>query len=626
MDNGQPGGNRVAAPACGFMPVPEGAIEEICAAFGNDRHRMLDILLEVQHRYRCISPATMDQIANQTGLTRIEVEGVASFYSFLSLAPKGRVTIRLCDDIVDRFAGLAEVVAVFETELGVRIGETSPDGAFSLEYTPCIGMCDQAPAAMINDVVLTRLTPETARQAARALKDGQRPDELVSERFAALSPYQRARHMVDDNIRHAGDVLLGPVPDDAGLTKAVTLTPAQIITMIEESGLRGCGGAGFTTGRKWRFAAAEHSEKTYVICNADEGEPGTFKDRVLLTERPHLLFEGMTIAAKAVNAQEGILYLRGEYVYLRDYLEEVLEERRRDGLLGGEILGDSRFSFDIRIQMGAGAYICGEEGALISSCEGLPGEPKTRPPFPVNRGYLGYPTVVNNVETFCHAARILEKGAKWFHDMGTEGSHGTKLFSVCGDCLNPGIYELPYGHTMWELLERVGGEDAAAVQVGGPSGTMIARDSFHRRLTFDDLATGGAIIIFNGDRNILEIVEYYMSFFVHESCGYCTPCRVGNVFLQKAIQKFRRGLANPEDIDYLKDLSGTIIETSRCGLGMTSPNPILSTLENFPLVYSVMTKPSKDGIRGTFDIQSAIDGARKIAKRRSYIFDKDFTQ
>ncbi|KZM52165.1 NADH:ubiquinone oxidoreductase [Labrenzia sp. OB1] len=598
----------------------------ICQTFGNDKHRMLDILRAVQDRYHCISPSTMDRVAAETGLTRIQVEGVASFYSFLSLTPKGRVTIRLCDDIVDRYAGLAEVAAAFEEVLDIRMGETSADRAFSLEYTPCIGMCDQAPAAMINDVVLTRLTADTARALAEVLKAGRTPDHLISERFAELTPHERATRMVDNNIRHAGEVLLGPVPEDAGLDKAAAMMPSLIIAAIEESGLRGCGGAGFTTGHKWRFAAAERAEKRFILCNADEGEPGTFKDRVLLTERPHLLIEGMTIAARAVGANEGILYLRGEYVYLRELLEQVLEDRRRRGLLGKSIHGIRNFDFDVRLQLGAGAYICGEEGALISSCEGLPGEPKTRPPFPVNRGYLGHPTVVNNVETFCQAARILDRGADWFHAMGTEGSHGTKLFSICGDCLNPGIYELPYGHTLREVLEMAGGQDAAAVQVGGPSGTMIARDSFHRKLTFDDLATGGAIIVFNGERNILEIVEYYMSFFVHESCGYCTPCRVGNVFLQKAIGKFRKGLANPEDIDYLKELSGTIIETSRCGLGMTSPNPILSTLQNFPLVYSAVTKPNKDGIRDTFDIQSAIDGARKIAKRRSYIFDRDFTQ
>ena len=623
MQNGQDnvGPETAADPAADTQEITA-----ICAEFGNDPHRMLDILRAVQDRFRWISPQAMHAIADATDLSRIAVEGVASFYAFLSLSPKGRVTIRLCDDIVDRFHGLAEVVEALEDELGIKMGETSSDGAFSLEFTPCIGMCDQAPAAMVNDVVLTDLTPQSARDIAAALKAGERPEDLVSPRFDTLSPYQRATRMVEDNIRHAGAVLLGPVPAEAGLKAALELRPAQIIERVEASGLRGCGGAGFTTGRKWAFAAEAEGERRFVICNADEGEPGTFKDRVLLTERPHLLIEGMTIAARAVGAREGILYLRGEYVYLRELLEEVLADRRKRGLLGERILGLDGFDFDIRMQVGAGAYICGEEGALISSCEGLPGEPKTRPPFPVTRGYLGFPTIVNNVETFCHAARILDRGAQWFFDMGTEGSHGTKLFSVSGDCINPGVYELPYGLSVSELLEMVGGEDAAAVLVGGPSGTMIARDTFHRRLTFDDLATGGAIVVFSHERNILEIVEYYMSFFVHESCGYCTPCRVGNVFLQKAIAKFRKGLANPEDIDYLRDLSSTIIETSRCGLGMTSPNPILSTLENFPLVYSAMVKPSKDRIRATFDIQAAIDGARQLAKRRSHLFDRDFTK
>ncbi len=613
-------------PAVNAPPTPKSEILEICAGFGNDRHRMMDILHTIQDRYRWIAPETMEAIAEATGLSRIEVEGVASFYTFFSLTPKGRVTIRLCDDIIDRYAGLDAVVAEFETALGIEVGETSADGAFSLEYTPCIGMCDQAPAAMINDVVVTKLTRAKAREIAMALKAGESPEKIAVPGFSTPSAHERANRMVDNNIRHAGAVLLGPVPMDAGLKKALDIAPEQIIETMKASGLRGCGGAGFTTGMKWQYAAGAKADKRFIMCNADEGEPGTFKDRVLLTERPHLIIEGMTIAARAIGASEGILYLRGEYVYLRELIEEVLEERRARGMLGKDIFGVAGFNFDVRLQMGAGAYICGEEGALISSCEGLPGEPKTRPPFPVTKGYLGCPTVVNNVETFCHAARIMDKGAKWFFDMGTEGSHGTKLFSVSGDCLNPGVYELPYGLTIKELLEMVGGADAGAVQIGGPSGTMIGRASFHRRLTFDDLATGGAIIVFSDRRNVLEIVEYYLSFFVHESCGYCTPCRVGNVFLQRAISKFRKGLANPEDIDYLQDLSSTIIETSRCGLGQTSPKPVLTTLENFPLVYSALVKPSTDRIRATFDIQSAIDGARKLAQRRSYIFDKDFTK
>ncbi len=602
------------------------AVVDICAEYANDKHRMMDILLAVQDRFRWISPQMMETIAAQTDQSRIQVEGVVSFYHFFSQEPKGTVTIRLCDDIVDRYAGLADVVSAFETELGISIGQTSQDGRFSLEYTPCIGMCDQAPAAMINGVIVTRLTSQKAKRIASSLVNGASPEDLISPQFGTLSPYERATTIADNGIRHAGESLLGAVPLDAGLEKALEQHPEQIIVSLEESGLRGCGGAGFSSGTKWRTAAAQSEPRKFVICNADEGEPGTFKDRVLLTERAHLIIEGMTICARAIGAKEGLIYLRGEYTYLLEHLEAVLAERRASGVLGTNILDKSDFDFDIRIQLGAGAYICGEEGALISSCEGLPGEPKTRPPYPVQRGYLGYPTVVSNVETFCHAARVLDLGAQWFQSLGIDGSNGTKLFSVSGDCRNPGVYELPYGISVRDLLTMAGGSEAAAVLVGGPSGTMVGRDSFDRLLSFEDLATAGAIVVFSGERNILEIVDYYLGFFVHESCGYCTPCRVGNVFLQKAVQKFREGNADSTDIAYLRDLSSTIVETSRCGLGMTSPNPVLSTLESFPLVYSAVTKDSEDGMKATFDIQAAISKGRTIAKRRSYIFDKDFTQ
>jgi len=616
--------SRPRGPA--LSPGEAEALRSICAALGDDPARMMDILLQTQDRFRCVSPAAMEVIAQATGVTRIAVEGVASFYAFLSDTPKGRVTIRLCDDIVDRYAGMPEVARAFEDALGIKVGETTPDGAFSLEYTPCIGLCDQAPAAMVGDAVVTNLTAERARGLIAALRSGDRPERAIVEGYARLTPYQRATRMVANNIRHAGAMLLGPVPEEAGLRAALDLSPEHVVEIVEESGLRGCSGAGYPTGPKWRQAAGAPAERRVVISNADEGEPGTFKDRVLLTERPHLMVEGMTIAARAIGASEGIIYLRGEYAYLRELLEEVLAERRARGLLGRAVMGTPGFDFDIRIQMGAGAYICGEEGALISSCEGLPGEPRTRPPYPVTRGYLGLPTVVNNVETFCYAARILDRGADWFRSMGTERTPGTKLFSVSGDCSAPGVYELPHGVPLREVLEMAGAENAAAVLVGGPSGAIVARDGFHRGLCFDDLACGGAVVVFDGRRNVLEIVEYYMSFFAHESCGYCTPCRVGTVFLQKAVGKFRNGLANPEDIDYLRDLSGTIMETSRCGLGKTAPNPILSTLENFPLVYSAVVKPSEDRIRATFDIQSAIDGARKLAKRRSQIYDEDYSQ
>ncbi len=599
----------------------ESRVAAICGKFANDKSRLLDILLEVQRELRCVDSSAMDVIAREVGSYRVEVEGMVTFYAFLSETKKGEVVIRLCDDIIDRQAGLEAVSRVFSEELGVEVGQTSSDGRFTLEYTPCIGMSDQAPAALVNETVITRLTPESARQTARALAAGTRPDALDLPVGGGNNAHPLIRSMVRNNIRHPGEVLLCDLPDGAGLERALGMSPKAVIEEIASSRLSGRGGAGFPTARKWQTAADVPAERRFVFCNADEGEPGTFKDRVLLTERAGLMIEGMTIAAYSIGGREGLIYLRGEYAYLRPWLESVLQERRDRGLLGAGIGGKEGFDFDIRIQMGAGAYICGEESALISSCEGLRGEPKNRPPFPVESGYLGFPTVVDNVETFCCAARILDRGGAWFARLGTERSTGTKLYSVSGDCARPGVYELPLGISVADLMERVGAQEVAAVLVGGPSGEMINSGQLDRRLCLEDLATGGSVMVFSEWRNILEIVEHFMDFFIEESCGYCTPCRVGNVFMKMRLQTIRKGLCQREDIDYLEELGKTIAMTSRCGLGHTSPNPILSTIRNFPLVYSVLLKEGGDGLQASFDIQAALEESRRLAKRRSMIYD-----
>ncbi len=599
----------------------EQQIVTICAQYDNDKSRMMDILLAVQKTFRGIEMEAMEIIARETGSYRVEVEGMVSFYAFLSDTILAEVVIRLCDDIIDRHAGMEEIAAIFSRELAVEIGQTRADGRFTLLYTPCIGMCDQAPALLINDRLITGLNPDMARDIASALQQGVAPHELNLPAGEGNNNHALIQSMVKNNIQHHGKILLCDVPQDAGLHKALLVSPESVLDEIERSRLAGRGGAGFSTGRKWRMAAGFSAERRIIICNADEGEPGTFKDRLLLTERAELMIEGMCIAAYAIGSQEGIIYLRGEYAYLRAYLESVLASRRDTGLLGKNIAGKQGFHFDIRIQMGAGAYICGEESSLISSCEGLRGEPKTRPPFPVESGYLGFPTVVNNVETFCCVARILDQGADWFASFGTPNSTGTKLFSIAGDCLRPGIYELPFGVSVNELLELAQAADAAAVQIGGPSGEMIAAHQFDRQLCAEDLATGGAITIFSKQRNILEIVEYYMDFFIDESCGYCTPCRVGNVFLKMRIDKIRKGLCAPEDLDYLQELGNTIAQTSRCGLGHTSPNPVLSSIKNFPLVYAALLKNRKDGLQPSFDIQHALEESRRLARRRSMIYD-----
>jgi [NiFe] hydrogenase diaphorase moiety large subunit len=370
------------------------------------------------------------------------------------------------------------------------------------------------------------------------------------------------------------------VAPEAALDKALAKTTGEIIDMVSASGLKGRGGAGFPTGFKWELAAAADSKDKYVVCNADEGEPGTFKDRVILSDFPDLVFAGMTIAGYAIGAEKGILYLRGEYGYLRPALEAVVAKRRAAGLLG-EKAGKEGFTFDIEIRMGSGAYVCGEETALIESLEGYRGEPRNRPPFPVDTGYLGQATIVQNVETMAWVSCIVAKGADWWKSTGTERSTGLKLFSVSGDCDSPGVYEFPLGISVAELLLEVGGERAKAVQVGGASGNCVPRADFGRRIAFEDVSTGGSIIVFGPKRDMLAVAKSFMEFFVEESCGQCTPCREGNAKLLEGIEMLEKGTCSSSYLRELTKLGETMQIASKCGLGQSSPNAFLSIVANF---------------------------------------------
>jgi [NiFe] hydrogenase diaphorase moiety large subunit len=378
-----------------------------------------------------------------------------------------------------------------------------------------------------------------------------------------------------------GPVLFAGHTPEAGLKRGFDLSRAEIIAALRDSGLKGRGGAGFPTGTKWNLAAAARGEHKYVVCNADEGEPGTFKDRVLLMEYADLVFEGMTIAGLTIAARNGILYLRGEYRYMLSHLESVLERRRKDNLLGKDVLGHAGQSFEIEIRLGSGAYVCGEETALIESLEGHRGEPRNRPPYPINTGYLGEPTVVNNVETLCLAAMVLANGAEWFKQFGTQSSTGSKLFSVSGDCTRPGVYEFPMGIGIDALLREAGGEGAKAVQVGGASGVCVPAAQFSRKLAFEDVPTGGSIIVFGPGRDMLHVAKNFMEFFCEESCGQCTPCREGNAKLLDGIEKMERGECSTAYLKELTALGETMQLASKCGLGQTSPNAFLSILAHF---------------------------------------------
>ena len=544
-------------------------IEAWVAQYGANRSSLIPVMSEVQQKYGHISEYVMQVVADILDIHPVEVDSVVSFYSFLGHKSKGRFIVRLCRTISCEMQEKDRVARQLENDLGIRFGETTPDGHFTLEWASCLGMCDQGPALLVNERIYTHVTPEKVH-------------DILEECRSTFGVYRpNAQTMMNIQDTDTSEMTFTGVDGRDGLDKAMKMKPEGIVDAIGESGLKGRGGAGFPTSLKWKLAAEMDDEQKYVVCNADEGEPGTFKDRVILTDFPDLMFEGMTIASRAIGANKGIVYLRGEYMYLRASLEEKLEKRRQDGLLGSNVSGINGFDFDIEIRMGAGAYVCGEETALIESLEGQRGEPRNRPPFPVNTGFMGHPTIVNNVETFAWVPCILVKGSSWFKKIGTEKSTGLKLFSVSGDCEKQGVFEFPLGISIHDLLKEVGGEDAKAVQVGGAAGYCIPAGQFDRAISFEDVATGGSIIVFGPERDMLAVAKNFMEFFLDESCGQCTPCREGNLRLFEGIEMLEEGRCSMKYLKDLRQLGESMQVACKCGLGQASPCAFLSIIDNF---------------------------------------------
>lgn len=361
----------------------------------------------------------------------------------------------------------------------------------------------------------------------------------------------------------------------AGIDKIIKMKSEEIIQVLTDSGLRGRGGAGFPTALKWKGAALEKDGTKYVICNADEGEPGTFKDRQILQDRAEKVFVGMSACAKAIGAKEGFVYLRGEYNYLLPKLEKEINDFNK-------LLKDKGFDFSISIRSGSGAYVCGEETSLIESMEGKRGEPRNKPPFPVKTGYLNKPTVVNNVETLVYATMIIKDGPDKFKDLGTKDSRGAKVFCVSGDAEIRGIFELELGITIKEFVDLFGDGDTKAVQVGGSSGSCVPRRNFGNTiLGFEGVPTGGAVMLFNSSRSMYHVLQNYLEFFVEESCGQCVPCRVGCQQLLIGIEAVKKGEKPDSYLEQLIKLAQTMKVASKCGLGQSVANPFISIVKNF---------------------------------------------
>ncbi|OKH24177.1 NADH dehydrogenase [Hydrococcus rivularis NIES-593] len=422
--------------------------------------------------------------------------------------------------------------------------------------------------------------PFFMRQLPIVLENSGKIDPERIEAYIAASGYQALYHVLHE------------------------MKPNEVIEEITRSGLRGRGGAGYPTGLKWATVAKEKADRKYVICNADEGDPGAYMDRSVLESDPHRVLEGMAIAAYAIGASQGYIYIRAEYPLAISRLQMAIRQAQRLGLLGSQIF-DSPFDFRIDLRIGAGAYVCGEETALMASIEGKRGTPRPRPPYPAESGLWGYPTLINNVETLANVPWIIRKGADWFASIGTEKSKGTKVFALAGKVRNTGLIEVPMGTTLRQIVEEMGGGvpdggEAKAVQTGGPSGGCIPAEAFDTPVDYESLVqlgsimgSGGAIVM-DKDTNMVDVARYFMEFCMEESCGKCTPCRVGTVQLYRLLTKIREGRASLADLERLEELCDMVKSTSLCGLGQSAPNPVLSTLRYFRNDYLAFIKSRQE--------------------------------
>ena len=541
------------------------------------RSGLLPALHAAQKIYGWISEPVATGISKSLGIPLADVHGVIEFYSLFYNEPVGKRIIRVCTDQACALKGADSVLSHLCAHHGLEPGQTTNDMSLTVEASPCLGLCEQAPAALVNDEA------ETSIDLEKGTYDLGRPKSIVGGSIRLLT-------------RNCGNgtTSLAQYGNYPALTKALRMNPEELVNEIKSSGLVGRGGAAFPTGIKWEGAAKAPGTEKYVICNADESEPGTFKDRILLIDDPHRTLEGMLIAGYAIGAHKGYLYIRAEYPYILPVLENALHEAREANLLGENILG-SGFSFDIELRVGAGAYICGEETALFESIEGKRGFPRVKPPFPTTHGLFGKPTVINNVETLCNVPLILAQGAAEYRSIGTEKSPGPKLFCVSGDVVTPGLYEVPFGVTLRELLEMAGGvadeKQLQSVLFGGAAGAFATSEHLDVRMTFEDLRAAGlplgsgVVMVFDETRDMRDVCKRLGHFFAHESCGKCYPCQMGTQRQMEILDRIATGRVIEGDLIRLQDVGWTMTDASLCGLGQTAASAVLSAIKLWPEMF-----------------------------------------
>ncbi len=539
---------------------------------------LLPALFAAQELYGYIPQNAATEISRVLCVPLADVFGVIDFYTLFHREPAKKTILHICNDPVCAMAGSGALLKEFSS---IRNKQD-----YTIERAPCLGLCEHAPALMIKDVQRGDVSTNTQRGPLEDI--GQRPYGIIGgedRRITVNCGKQRATTLAE-YVSSGGY---------AALKKALSMQPAEIINEVKASGLVGRGGAAFSTGIKWEGAAKEAALPKYVICNADEAEPGTFKDRVLLEEDPHRIIEGLVIAAYAIGAHDGIIFLRGEYTNAFTEVTLALADARQAGYLGEDILG-SGFNLEIELFRGAGAYICGEETALFEAIEGKRGFPRMKPPFPTSRGLFNKPTVINNVETLCNIPSILTLGSAGYREQGTEKSPGTKLFCLSGDVKTPGLYEVPFGVTLRHLIYDLAGGmrpggTLKAILLGGAAGAFTNEVALDVKLTFEDLRANGlplgsgVVTVFDNSRDIRDAVLRIAAFFANESCGKCYPCQIGTQRQLEIIQRLAAGKLIKGDNERLTDIYWTMTDASICGLGQSAASAVLSVLKLWPELF-----------------------------------------
>jgi NADH-quinone oxidoreductase subunit F len=551
------------------------------------RSALLPALHAAQRLHGWLSEPVATEVGRALNVPLAEVHGVIDFYAMFYRRPVGKTVVRVCRAPVCAVAGADAMAEALCRYLKIAPDEISADGEFTVEHAPCLGLCEQAPALLVGESALGHAA---AGQAADlCARSRQRTVSFVGGDIRRLTANCGGGHPTSlDEYRNRGGY--------AGLKKALTMTPQAVLLAVKASGLVGRGGAAFPTGIKWEGAAKAQGHPKYIVCNADESEPGTFKDRILMEEDPHRTLEGMIIAAHAVGASQGYIYVRGEFPYAFKVMGDALEEARRAGALGKDIFG-AGLGFDIELRLGAGAYVCGEETALLESIEGKRGLPRIKPPFPTTHGLFGKPTVINNVETFCNVPLILDRGAAEYRNMGTEKSPGPKLFCVSGQIRRPGLYEVPFGVTLRHLLFDLAGglkpgRRLRAALLGGAAGAFAVEKDLDVSLSFEQLSAAGlplgsgAVMVFDDSADMGEVLKRTAHFFADESCGKCYPCQLGTVRQYEILDRVASGHAVEGDRERLLDVSGTMIDASLCGLGQTAATAVLSAMKIWPEMFA----------------------------------------